>query len=62
VEDNGIGFLKNNKEVNGIGLKNITLRVNYLNGKMSQESSKKGTLMAIEIPYDTNHKNKNTSH
>jgi signal transduction histidine kinase len=62
VEDNGIGFLKNNKEVNGIGLKNITLRVNYLNGKMSQESSEKGSLMAIEIPYDANHKNKNTSH
>jgi signal transduction histidine kinase len=59
VEDNGIGFPKNNHEIKGIGLKNITLRVNYLNGKMSQESSDKGTLITVEIPYDTNHKDKN---
>ncbi len=61
VEDNGIGFSNNHQEIKGIGLKNITLRVNYLNGKMTQESSSKGTLIAIEIPYDINHQNKNSS-
>lgn len=61
VEDNGIGFSNNNQEIKGIGLKNITLRVNYLNGKMYQESSDKGFMVAIEIPYDINHKNKNSS-
>ena len=60
VEDNGIGFSNNNQEIKGIGLKNITLRVNYLNGKMTKESSDKGTLIAIEIPYDFNHKDKNS--
>jgi signal transduction histidine kinase len=55
VEDNGVGFVKNEKEIKGIGLKNITLRVNYLNGKMSQESSDKGTLISVEIPYEPNH-------
>jgi signal transduction histidine kinase len=52
---------KNNREIKGIGLKNISLRINYLNGKMSQESSDKGTLITVEIPYDTNHKDKNPS-
>jgi signal transduction histidine kinase len=61
VEDNGVGFLNNDPEIKGIGLKNITLRVNYLNGKMDKESSNKGTLIAIEIPYDTNPKDKNSS-
>ncbi len=62
VEDNGIGFF-NNEEIKGIGLNNITLRVNYLRGKMSQDSSNRGTLIAIEIPYDTNpkHKDKNSA-
>jgi signal transduction histidine kinase len=59
VEDNGIGFSNNKEEIKGIGLKNITLRVDYLNGKMSQESSNKGTLIAIEIPYNANHQSKN---
>ncbi len=61
VEDNGIGFLNNDHEIKGIGLKNITLRVNYLHGKMDKESSDKGTLIAIEIPYDANPKDKNPS-
>ena len=62
VEDNGIGFSNYNQKIKGIGLKNITLRVNYLNGKISQESSDKGTLITVEIPYDTNHKDKNPSY
>ncbi len=61
VEDNGVGFSNNNQEIKGIGLKNISLRVDYLHGKMDKESSDKGTLIAIEIPYDTNHTNKSSS-
>ncbi len=61
VEDNGVGFLNNNQEIKGIGLKNISLRVNYLHGKIEKESSDKGTLIAIEIPYDANHQDKNPS-
>jgi signal transduction histidine kinase len=58
VEDNGVGFSETDKEIKGIGLKNITLRVNYLNGKITKESSNKGTLIAIEIPYEFNHQSK----
>ncbi len=61
VEDNGCGFRKTDKEITGIGLKNISLRVDYLNGKISKESSEKGTMIAIEIPYEPNKKNKNPS-
>lgn len=56
IEDNGTGFINKPSESAGIGLKNIILRVEYLHGKMSQESSEKGTLISIEIPYVTNHK------
>ena len=52
VEDNGMGILKNKEKSEGIGLKNINLRVNYLKGKINQESSEKGTLISIEIPYE----------
>ena len=61
VEDNGCGFRKTDEEITGIGLKNISLRVDYLNGKMNQESSEKGTMIAIEIPYEPKPKNKNPS-
>lgn len=54
VEDNGQGILKNQEKSKGIGLKNINLRVNYLKGNLSQESSQRGTLIAIEIPYESN--------
>jgi signal transduction histidine kinase len=57
VEDNGIGIKENQGFMKGIGLKNINLRVNYLNGKLNQESSDKGTLFSIEIPYAPNFKN-----
>lgn len=59
VEDNGIGFEEKVVAVTGNGLKNINLRVNYLNGKLSLESSPKGTLVLIEIPYEPKPKNKN---
>ncbi len=60
VEDNGFGFRKTDEEITGIGLKNISLRVDYLNGKISKESSEKGTMIAIEIPYEPKPKNKNS--
>lgn len=59
VEDNGCGFRKYGEEITGIGLKNISLRVDYLNGKMNQETSEKGTLISIEIPYGTKPKDQN---
>jgi signal transduction histidine kinase len=59
VEDNGIGFEEKGVALTGNGLKNINLRVNYLNGKLSLESSPKGTLVLIEIPYEPKPKNKN---
>ena len=53
VEDDGIGMEKFNPAFSsGIGIKNILLRVNYLKGKINQESSQRGTLIAAEIPYD----------
>ncbi len=62
VEDNGIGYVKFENEIKGIGLKNVSLRVDYLNGKMNQESSENGTLITIEIPYEPSTKNQNSSH
>ena len=59
VEDDGIGFKENPADMTGHGLKNINLRVNYLNGKMNLDSSENGIMITIEIPYVTNHKNKN---
>jgi signal transduction histidine kinase len=47
VEDNGIGFTLNQSE--GIGLKNIRYRVEYLNGKILIDSNTKGTSIVIEI-------------
>jgi two-component system, NarL family, sensor kinase len=61
VEDDGVGFKENSSEMTGHGLKNINLRVNYLNGKMNLDSSENGTMITIEIPYVTDHENKNSS-
>ncbi len=47
VEDNGVGFIPNQSE--GIGLKNIKYRVEYLNGKILIDSNTKGTSIVIEI-------------
>jgi signal transduction histidine kinase len=52
VEDNGIGLEEKQAKIKGNGLKNINLRVNYLHGKQTIESSQKGTLVLIEIPYE----------
>lgn len=47
VEDNGMGFMPNQPE--GIGLKNIRYRVEYLGGKILIDSNTKGTSIVIEI-------------
>ena len=50
VEDDGIGFTKN-KTKKGIGLLNITSRLNSINGEVNFEPSpKSGTLVTIKIP------------
>jgi signal transduction histidine kinase len=36
---------------NGIGLKNITSRVNYINGTMQIDTGKNGTTIIINVPY-----------
>ncbi|HLO79431.1 MAG TPA: 7TM diverse intracellular signaling domain-containing protein [Chitinophagaceae bacterium] len=49
AEDNGIGIKKSNSD--GIGMKNIYSRVNYINGEISVDSGKKGTTIIINVPY-----------
>ena len=52
IEDNGKGFdIENIKSKNGIGLRNMQLRTDYLHGKLNIESSEKnGTTLIVEIP------------
>lgn len=52
IEDNGKGFDSNNKDnFEGIGLKNIITRVEFLKGTVEWDSTiGKGTLVAIHIP------------
>lgn len=52
IEDNGKGFdIKNKNNFEGIGLKNIQTRVEYLKGTVEWNSAmSKGTLVAIHIP------------
>jgi signal transduction histidine kinase len=52
VEDNGKGFdLEKAGSQDGIGLKNIRSRVEYLNGSVSFDSAPgKGTTIVVEIP------------
>lgn len=52
IEDNGRGFDLNRKEkINGIGLKNIKTRIEYLKGTVDFDTSPgKGTLVAIHVP------------
>lgn len=50
VEDNGSGFNPNARLTNGMGLSNVETRVNYLNGKLDIQSSKKtGTTVTIQF-------------
>lgn len=48
VEDNGVGF-DTKKIQNGIGLKNISSRVRYLNAKLEIDSGSNGTSFQINI-------------
>lgn len=59
VEDDGKGFEVSTHENWGIGLKNITLRSQYLNANLAIESGTNGTLISLEIPYNAA-ENKNT--
>jgi signal transduction histidine kinase len=49
VEDNGKGF--DDRQSDGIGLKNIRSRVDYLGGSMNIDSGQKGSTIIIRIPY-----------
>ena len=49
VEDNGKGFDKENVKENGIELKNIQSRVDYLQASMDILSNSEGTSTTIEI-------------
>ncbi len=52
LQDNGKGFdIVNTKELNGIGIRNMKLRTDYLKGNFEIESSpKNGTTIIVEIP------------
>jgi signal transduction histidine kinase/tetratricopeptide (TPR) repeat protein len=54
VEDNGVGFdTKKMNEFNGIGLKNITSRIEFLKGRVDFDSVVgKGTTVVIEVPLE----------
>lgn len=49
AEDDGIGI--QSKEYDGIGLKNVQSRVNYLSGEMTIDSGTVGTTIIIQVPY-----------
>jgi signal transduction histidine kinase len=49
AEDNGKGIASTRTK--GIGLKNITSRVNYINGTMQIDTGKNGTTIIINVPY-----------
>lgn len=52
VEDNGRGFDKtDDKKYEGIGLKNISTRIEYLKGKVDFDSAPgRGTVVALHVP------------
>jgi signal transduction histidine kinase len=49
VEDNGKG-MEPGKEINGIGLRNLKDRVDYLKGQLNVDSNSNGTTAIIQIP------------
>jgi signal transduction histidine kinase len=52
IEDNGLGFDASDKEkLNGLGLKNIVTRIEYLKGTVEFDSTPgRGTLVALHVP------------
>lgn len=56
VEDNGIGFSDHNMngQLNGIGLQNLTMRVEEFDGEISIDSTPgKGTTILVDLPVST---------
>ncbi len=51
VEDNGTG-INNPKGEEGMGLRSIRLRADYLHATLKIESDTKGTLIILEVPYE----------
>lgn len=51
VEDNGTG-IKKSKIEEGIGMRSIRLRSEYILAKLKIESDDKGTLIILEVPYE----------
>ena len=51
IEDNGKGFDTGMKE-KGIGLKNVSRRIETLKGNTHIESNREGTNIIIQIPYN----------
>jgi len=49
AEDNGHGF--SSKSTDGIGIKNVRSRVDYLGGQINIDSGHAGTTIIIQIPY-----------
>jgi signal transduction histidine kinase len=49
AEDNGKGF--GDSTVDGMGIKNIQSRVNYLQGQLDIDSGIRGTTIVIKVPY-----------
>ena len=57
VEDNGIGYDKQDINTDGIGLKNIQSRVDYLNATLDLVSNTGGTSSTIELEINKLNKN-----
>ncbi len=49
-EDDGKGFDPAMQDGEGMGLKNISSRISYLNGNLNFESSGSGTTVSLDIP------------
>lgn len=55
VEDNGIGF-REFETSKGIGLKNVSSRIQYLGGRYTIDTNPNGTTITIEIPLQNDRK------
>jgi signal transduction histidine kinase len=51
AEDNGKGFVEEKSD--GIGLKTVRSRIEYLQGKLNIDSTNRGTTVMIQVPYNT---------
>ena len=58
VEDNGIGSQqKKDQDAVGMGIKNSTLRADYIGADLRREISSAGTLVVLTIPYPASEEN-----